>query len=586
MGNRQPYRDRSNTDASVLTGWYDCDNPKNESPRNTGLVNLPPIRDNMIWYSPQGGGPVYPKRSDGSGIPTYVQSDATYTQPYLTGGGQAIMSGPTYHRSLVDTDSGVAWPEYWENKWFIGDETNPNNRVAVTVNPETVAHAGAPAFAEDLKPIIRPGNGSTQLQSWMDAKFGPDGALYMLDYAGGFFSLHPNQKLIRIVYQGGPATPHPSLATARPVSPAQPRTIGFSAARAGGVAWEWDFGDGKKSTAPHPTHTYKRYGTFQATLKVTYADGTVATATIPVTAGCDAPDARPTVRLLEVDTGVANRVAGGGCTINDLIDDEAQWPNHGAFVNHVDEVVAELTAAHVIDNREARVLNRSAAQSAIGLTNGYETIYDGSAYSLSGWRQAPGGSFQVMPDGSLRSQGGLGMLWYADQQYANFSIRMQFRDVSPEGTRANSGVFVRFPDPRTPLEQRPPGSCGTVGSARSSQAWVAIYCGHEIQLYDGETGEPQKTGSIYNFDSNNLDQAGVTPKGQWNDYEIVVEGQHYTVIRNGVVINEFDNTPGKQSSRQGDPPTDLRQFVSGFIGLQNHSNNDLIEFRNVRVREL
>ena len=97
---------------------------------------------------------------------------------------------------------------------------------------------------------------------------------------------------------------------------------------------------------------------------------------------------------------------------------------------------------------------------------------------------------------------------------------MQFRDISPEGTRANSGVFVRFPDPRTPLEQRPPGSCGTVGSARSSQAWVAIYCGHEIQIYDGETGEPQKTGSIYNFDPNNLDQAGVTPKGQWNDYEI------------------------------------------------------------------
>ena len=43
----------------------------------------------------------------------------------------------------------------------------------------------------------------------MDAKFGPDGALYMLDYAGGFFSLHPNQKLIRIAYQGGPATPVP-----------------------------------------------------------------------------------------------------------------------------------------------------------------------------------------------------------------------------------------------------------------------------------------------------------------------------------------------------------------------------------------
>jgi hypothetical protein len=83
-----------------------------------------------------------------------------------------------------------------------------------------------------------------------------------------------------------------------------------------------------------------------------------------------------------------------------------------------------------------------------------------------------------------------------------------------------------------------------------------------------------------------LAQAGATPKGVWNDYEIRVVGQHYTIVRNGVVINEFDNTPGKQSSRAGDPPTDLRQFTSGFIGLQNHGNADLIEIRNVRVRSL
>jgi len=586
MGDRQPYRDRSTTDASVLTGWYDCDNPKNESPRNTGLVNLPPVRDNMIWYSPQGGGPVFPKRTDGSGLPTYVQSETTYTQPYLTGGGQAIMDGPTYHRSQVDVNSGVAWPAYWENKWFIGDESNGNNRVSIMVNPDTATSAGAPAFAEDLRRIIPPGsNGTTQLQSWMDAKFGADGALYMLDYGGGFFTLHGNQKLIRITYQGGQATPNPSQATAISATPSTPRTIAFSSNRVGGVAWQWDFGDGTKgSTAPHPNHTYKRYGTFQATLKVTYADGEVVTSTIPVTAGCTAADARPTVYMLETDTGVANRQVGGGCTINDLIDDESTWPNRGAFADHLETVIAELTASHVVDNKEANTLRRVGTQSPIGATNGYQTIFDGTAYSLAGWRQAPSGGFGLRPDGSIRSTGGLGMLWYANQQFADYSIRLQFKDIAPEGFRANSGVFIRFPDPRTPVEQRPPGSCGTVGSARSSQAWVAIYCGHEIQIYDGETGEPQKTGSVYNFDPNTTAQAGATPKNVWNDYEIRVVGQHFTMIRNGVVINEFDNTPGKQSSRAGDPPTDLRQFISGYIGLQNHSNNDLIDIRNVRVR--
>jgi hypothetical protein len=242
----------------------------------------------------------------------------------------------------------------------------------------------------------------------------------------------------------------------------------------------------------------------------------------------------------------------------------------------------------VITARESGALTRAAAGSSIGKTGrtAYESIYNGTAESLQGWAQAPTGGFTIQPDGALRSSGGLGMLWYTQKQFGDFSLRLQFRDMAPEGARANSGVFTRFPDPRVPLEQRPPGSCGTVGSARTSQAWLAINCGHEIQIYDGEGSEPQKTGSVYNFDPLNLTQARITPKGQWNDYEIRVVGQHYTIIRNGVVINEFDNTPGQTSSRAGDPPTDLRQFTSGFIGLQNHSDTDRMDFRNIRVRTL
>ncbi|HEX6447367.1 MAG TPA: ThuA domain-containing protein [Streptosporangiales bacterium] len=587
MGNKQPYRDRSNTDANILTGWYDCDHLKNESPRNTGLVDIPPARDNMIWYSPQGGGPVYPKRSDGSGLPTYKLGDETFTEPYLKGGGQAIMDGPTYHRNEVDTGSGVAWPAYWDDKWFIGDESNANNRIAVTVDPKTARDAGKPAFAEDLRAIIPGGRGDDKLQSWMDAKFGPDGALYMLDYAGGFFSLDPNQKLIRISYHGGPPTPNPTQATARAVEQSDPMTIGFDGTKAGGVKWEWDFGDGsKKSHEANPTHTYADFGTYHATLTVHYANGEKATGTVDVKVGCTAPDARKNVWLLDKETGVPNHEVGGGCTLNDLIDDESTWSSHGAFVDYMAGRISYFLDRGAINNTEAAELRDAAGKSDIGNTNGYESIFDGSAKSLTGWEQAPAGKFTLQSDGSIKSSGGLGMLWYARKAYADFSVRLQFKDVAPEGHNANSGVFVRFPDIRTPLDDRPTGSCGTVGAARSSPAWVAIYCGQEVQIYDGDSGEPQKTGSIYNFKPTTLDQAGVTPKGQWNDYEVKVVGQHYTIIRNGVVINEFDNTPGKTSSRAGDPPTDLRQFISGFIGLQNHSDNDLIEFRNIRVREL
>jgi type 1 glutamine amidotransferase len=589
MGNRQPYRDRSNKDASVLTGWYDCDNLKNTSPRNTGLVNIPPARNNMIWYSPQGGGVTYPEHEDGSGLPTYKEEDAKYTEPYFRGGCQAIMDGPTYHRSLVDTDSGVAWPEYWDNKWFIGDECNPNNRVAVTVDPDNVKEQGPPAFGESLRQIIRSGGGDNELQSWMDAKFGPDGALYMLDYAGGFFSLDDNQKLIRITYEGGPATPNPSDASGRVLRQSEPKTLAFSSAKAGGVSWEWDFGDGSKpSHEANPTHTYADFGTYHVKLKVTYADGTTSTGKFDVQAGCDAPDARSSVWMLDTDTGVANHEVGGGCTVNDLIADERAWAEHGGFVSHVSNLVKQFRADGYLDRKEAAKLKKAAAKSEIGKkgTTAYQTIFDGSAASLADWSQAGAGSFHVQPDGTMRSSGGMGMLWYSKKKFADFSVKLQFRDVAPKGHRANSGLFVRFPDPTTPLAERPEGSCGTIGAARTAPEWVAIYCGQEVQIYDGDSGEPQKTGSIYNFKPVELEDAGVTDKGQWNNYEIRVVGQHYTIIRNGEVINEFDNTPGKESSRNGDPSTDLRQFASGFVGLQNHSDNDLIEFRNIRVRQL
>ncbi|TCO53777.1 ThuA domain-containing protein [Actinocrispum wychmicini] len=584
MGNRQPYRDRSNTDANVLTGWYDCNNPKNNSPRNTGLVDLPPIRDNMIWYSPDGGGPVFPARSDGSGIPTYNKADATYTEPYVRGGGQAVMSGPTYHRELINGNSGVAWPSYWNDKWIIGDESSGNNRIAVTVDAAKVPQQAPPAFAETLSKIIPPGVADNKVQSWMDAKFGQDGALYMLDYGGGFFSLDSNQKLLRVVYKGGPATPAPTAASVAVQN--KPLTIAFNGARSGGVSSRWDFGDGTSSTEQNPRHVYAKTGTYTAKLTVTYADGEVATTQSTVNVNCAAPDGRKTVWMSDTDSGVANKTVGGGCTLNDLIDDESAYPDHGTFVRYVSTTADQLQRDGVINGRENGNLVRAASSSDIGTSRntGYKSIYDGTADSLKSWSQAPSGRFSIQPDGTLRSAGGLGMLWYNGQQFGDFDLKLQFRDSAPDGFNANSGVFIRFPDPRTPVEQRP--QCGQTGPAATSPAWVAIYCGHEIQIYDGATGEPQKTGSVYNFDPNDQAHAGITPKGQWNDYEIKAVGQHYTIIRNGVVINEFDNVPGKQSSRAGDPPTDLRQFLQGFIGLQNHSDNDLIDFRNIRVRSL
>jgi PKD repeat protein len=217
-----------------------------------------------------------------------------------------------------------------------------------------------------------------------------------------------------------------------------------------------------------------------------------------------------------------------------------------------------------------------------------EVLFDGSEASLQQWRQAPTGRFDLLSDATgpyITPVGGLGMLWYPAKQYGDFKFKFQFREGRTDGGFSNGGAFVRFPNPdETPRVHE----CSKVGSAATSSAWVAINCGHEIQLYDGETGETRKTGSIYTFDNTTLDQAGIDPskRGTWEDYEIEVVGQHYTIRRNGEVLNEFDNTPGKNSDRAGDPSTTLRQFTEGYIGLQNHGGADTMQYRAMRVEDL
>ena len=217
-----------------------------------------------------------------------------------------------------------------------------------------------------------------------------------------------------------------------------------------------------------------------------------------------------------------------------------------------------------------------------------ETILN-SAADVAKWAQAGPGGLNWVDDASggyARTFSGFGMPWYPVKDYGDFVIKLQWRDSST-GTSGNGGVFVRFPDPveaaARPAANRYPCQ---VGSGQSDPAWVAIYCGHEIQINDNQPSEPQKTGSVYNFSSLNATQAKVQPRGTWVDYEIRVVGQTYTITRNGEVLQVFENTPGKQSSRSGDPSTTDRQFLRGFIGLQNHGASDVIDYRNIRVQPL
>ncbi|MDJ0462701.1 family 16 glycoside hydrolase [Streptomyces sp. H27-C3] len=296
---------------------------------------------------------------------------------------------------------------------------------------------------------------------------------------------------------------------------------------------------------------------------------------------CPEHDERLTVIVGTVDTGVPNRITRSRCTVNELIEDEKEWTSHALFLKHVDKVLDKLLSDGVIDAREHKKIYRAAKQSGIGKpgqTEGYRDLFDGSQSSFNKWQHVGGGSFGLNPDGSMTSSttvAGMGMLWFPERKYEDFSLKLRWRDDAPATGNANGGVFVRFPQVHDhPEESRP--------------EWVAIKYGHEVQILDRPDGDMYKTGSLYGFDRVGLGGAGVTPKGTWNDYEIRVEGQHYSIFRNGVLINEFENTGGQNFTppRGDDPGTDGRRYASGYIGLQVHGTTDVISYRDIRIKQL
>ena len=214
---------------------------------------------------------------------------------------------------------------------------------------------------------------------------------------------------------------------------------------------------------------------------------------------------------------------------------------------------------------------------------GYKVIFDGSRRCFAQWRYTGAASMTLQRGRTVRSgpgEPGLGVLWYKARPYGDFSLRLQFRDDSPAGgSRANSGVQVRFPAPKLPVPGCTP--------ANGEPAWVAVNCGHEVQINDNPDGDPRKTGSIYGF--KDLDRAASkpTPRRVWNDLEIRVIGQTYTVIRNGEVINRYENAPDIPSPGRPDDPGSSGRGLVGYIGLQAHGGaQDIVSFRNVRIRDL
>ncbi|MER7872291.1 ThuA domain-containing protein [Streptomyces solisilvae] len=181
---------------------------------------------------------------------------------------------------------------------------------------------------------------------------------------------------------------------------------------------------------------------------------------------------------------------------------------------------------------------------------GYRPLFDGT--STDGWKQAGPGAFTLdTSSGTLTSTGGMGMLWYEASELHSYSLKLDWKMAGDD----NSGVFVGFP--------------------ASDDPWSAVDNGYEVQIDATDTPD-RTTGSVYGFQSADLAKrdAALNPPGEWNTYEIRVQGERLRIWLNGVKINDYTNR---------DPVRSLRQ---GYVGIQNHGDGDEVSFRDIRVKEL
>jgi hypothetical protein len=123
--------------------------------------------------------------------------------------------------------------------------------------------------------------------------------------------------------------------------------------------------------------------------------------------------------------------------------------------------------------------------------------------------------------------------------YKDFQLHVEFW-ASPD---ANSGIFIRCSDPKTPGDR----TC------------------YEVNIFDQRPDPTYGTGAIVNFvEVDPMPKAG----GKWNTFEITAKGRHLVVVLNGQKTVDYRNG----------------LFAEGPFTLQHGAG--VIKFRKVAIKPL
>ena len=564
---------------------FDCEGgPVNESRHNTGLEQLPPVTPALIWY----------------------HYEETPEFPELGTGGGAPMGGPAYeYEADVAAESDVAWPEYFDGIPLLY-EYSRNWIMEIHLDDDNELDEIIEAMPE------------VDLNQPMDMEFGPDGALYLVEYGGGFFDAADEASVSRIVYDESDDTDPPPVSDAQCMALVTDEFDGdeldtdlwsnIVRENADGYyvddgALHIDTGDdtdmyGGNTDAENLILTPAPDGEWQITTEVeleldsereyeqagllVYGDDE----NFVKLSFIQTPDGRDMEFILQEDGEPSN---DGAVDRSELLPDDygdtvqvritsdgetvtASWSEDGAeftefgrerSLDAIDDPQIGVAAFNGAgDGNEAAfdhvtIGGQVADPGEQSIQDGYTQLWDGE--SLDGWNMAGPGEFLIVEDadreGTCALETHYGMgLLWHEEEFERYRFQADFK---AEAEDDNSGVFFGFPDP-------------------GDDPWIAVDEGYEINIDDtggfDEAGPEHMTGSIYTFQG---PTSFPTVAGEWNTMEIEVDDPMVRVWINDELVNEYED------------PGDLgRDLSSGYIGLQNNRLQDKVQFRDIQIIDL
>ena len=191
----------------------------------------------------------------------------------------------------------------------------------------------------------------------------------------------------------------------------------------------------------------------------------------------------------------------------------------------------------------------------------WKPLFNGK--DLSNWRHVGPGEMTV-EDGLIRTHGGMGLLYYTGGKLGHCRLRVVYK---MRDTNDNSGVFIRIP-----IEPR--------------EEWMPVHYGYEVQIDNHpETSNEDDyhiTGTLYSLTK---PLAKPTKPGpEWNTMLITIDGPHTIVEVNGVKVTDYREGESVPPRKFDFEPQLGPRPNEGFFGLQNHSKDDVVFFKEVSIQ--